>query len=62
MPFLAAPLLYLTNRREWMGALATRRAGNLALVVCLVVFGVVCVREVLEVIAKARRRAEGGRP
>lgn len=47
MPFLAATLLYLNNRRDWMGALANRRPGNLALVVCLVVFGAVCVREIV---------------
>ncbi len=46
MPFLAATLLYLNNRREWMGALANRTLGNVALVVCLLVFGAVCVREI----------------
>lgn len=47
MPFLAATLLYLNNRRDWMGALANRRLGNTALIVCLLVFGVVCVREIV---------------
>jgi len=47
MPFLAATLLYLNNRREWVGALANRWLGNTALVVCLLVFGAVCVREVM---------------
>lgn len=47
MPFLAATLLYLNNRRDWMGALANRRPGNAALVACLLVFGAVCVREVV---------------
>ena len=47
MPFLAATLLHLNNRREWVGALANRWLGNTALVVCLLVFGAVCVREVL---------------
>jgi hypothetical protein len=47
MPFLAATLLHLNNRREWVGALANRWPGNTALIVCLVVFGAVCVREVL---------------
>jgi Mn2+/Fe2+ NRAMP family transporter len=47
MPFLAATLLYLNNRRDWMGALANGRLGNAALVVCLLVFGVVCVRELI---------------
>jgi hypothetical protein len=30
-----------------MGALANRRLGNTALIVCLLVFGVVCVREIV---------------
>ncbi len=51
MPFLAATLLYLNNRRDWMGALANRRPGNAALVVCLLVFGVVCVREIWQALA-----------
>lgn len=46
MPFLAGTLLYLNNRREWMGALANGRWSNLALVVCLLVFGAVSVREI----------------
>jgi Mn2+/Fe2+ NRAMP family transporter len=47
MPFLAATLLYLNNQRAWVGGLANRWLGNTALVVCLVVFGAVCVREVM---------------
>ena len=47
MPFLAATLLYLNNRRDWMGVLANRRLGNAALVVCLLVFAVVCGREIV---------------
>lgn len=47
MPFLAATLLYLNNRRDWMGPLANRRLGNTALIVCLLVFGAVCVREIV---------------
>jgi len=50
MPFLAATLLYLNNRRDWMGPLANRRPGNTALIVCLLVFGVVCVREIVTVV------------
>ena len=46
MPFLAGTLLYLNNRRDWIGALANRRVGNAALVVCLLVFGAVCVSEI----------------
>ncbi|MFM8620067.1 MAG: Nramp family divalent metal transporter [Opitutaceae bacterium] len=48
MPFLAATLLYLNNRREWMGALANGRVGNTALVLCLLAFGAVCVAELLK--------------
>jgi hypothetical protein len=33
-----------------MGALANRRLGNAALVVCLLVFAAVCVREIAGVI------------
>lgn len=47
MPFLAGTLLYLNNRRDWIGALANRRPGNVALLVCLVVFAAVCVREII---------------
>ncbi len=47
MPFLAGTLLYLNNRRDWMGSLANRRTGNAALIVCLLVFGIVCLREIV---------------
>lgn len=47
MPFLAATLLYMNNRRDWMGALVNRRIANAALVICLLVFGWVCAREVV---------------
>ena len=50
MPFLAGTLLYLNNRREWMGTLANRWPGNLALIVCLAAFGVACLREVLTIV------------
>jgi hypothetical protein len=50
MPFLASTLLYLNNRTDWMGALANGRRGNIALAVCLIVFGTVCVRELLIVL------------
>lgn len=46
MPFLAGTLLYLGNQRAWMGELRNRALGNAALVVCLVVFGAVCAREI----------------
>ncbi|MEY4939264.1 MAG: hypothetical protein RIQ93_999 [Verrucomicrobiota bacterium] len=47
MPFLAGTLLYLNNRRDWMGSLANGRPGNAALIVCVLVFGVVCAREIV---------------
>ncbi|WP_438480226.1 Nramp family divalent metal transporter [Oleiharenicola lentus] len=49
MPFLAGTLLYLNNRRDWVGSLANRKLGNAALIVCLLVFGAVCVRELWSV-------------
>jgi Mn2+/Fe2+ NRAMP family transporter len=52
MPFLAGTLLYLNNRRDWMGSLANRALGNSALVVCLVVFGAVCAREISGALAR----------
>jgi hypothetical protein len=48
--FLAGTLLYLNNRREWIGALANGKLGNSALVVCLLAFGAVCIREVVRVL------------
>lgn len=51
MPFLAATLLYMNNRRDWMGALVNRLPGNVALVVCLLVFGAVCVREIVNAVS-----------
>jgi Mn2+/Fe2+ NRAMP family transporter len=50
MPFLAATLLYLNNRRDWVGALANGRLGNVALTVCLLVFGAVCINELRRVL------------
>lgn len=47
MPFLAGTLLYLNNRRGWIGGLANGWVGNAALVVCLGVFAVVCGFEVV---------------
>lgn len=52
MPFLAGTLLYLNNRRDWMGGLANRWRGNAALVACLAAFGAVCVSEVWNVLAR----------
>lgn len=50
MPLLAASLLYLNNRRDWMGALANGRLGNTALAVCLLAFGVACIRELITLV------------
>ena len=47
MPFLAATLLYLNNRRAWLGPLANRTLGNLALSLCLLTFGLVCAHEII---------------
>ena len=52
MPFLAATLLWLNNRRDWMGPLANRLPGNLALALCLLVFGAVCAREIWQVVLR----------
>ena len=52
MPFLAATLLYLNNQRAWVGGLANRWLGNTALVVCLVVFGAVCARELVQALGR----------
>lgn len=53
MPFLAATLLYLNNRRDWMGVLANRWLGNTALIVCLLVFGAVCAREMVRALGRS---------
>ena len=52
MPFLAATLLYLNNHREWMGSLVNRRLGNSALIICLLVFGAVCVQEIASALTR----------
>lgn len=52
MPCLAGTLLYMNNRRDWMGALANRALGNIFLVVCLLLFGVICARELVNVISR----------
>ena len=52
MPFLAATLLYLNNRRTWLGPLANRPLGNLGLSLCLLTFGLVCAREIISAFAK----------
>jgi Mn2+/Fe2+ NRAMP family transporter len=52
MPFLAGTLLYLNNRREWVGSLANGRLGNAALWICLAAFGVACLVEVVGVLRR----------
>lgn len=52
MPFLAVTLLYLNNRRDWMGALRNGLAQNTALVVSLLLFGWVATTEILSVLGK----------
>lgn len=52
MPFLAGTLLYVNNRRDWVGALANGRLGNAALATCLLVFGAVCVSELWKALAR----------
>lgn len=54
MPFLAATLLYFNNRRAWVGVLANGRLGNVALVVCLAVFGLVCGAEIVAAVGRWR--------
>lgn len=50
LPFVAGTLLYLNNRRDWMGALANRWPGNAALVACLAAFGFACLHELRAVL------------
>ncbi len=52
MPFIAGTLLYLNNRRDWMGPLANGWRGNLALGAGLAVFGAVGVVEVAKVLGR----------
>jgi Mn2+/Fe2+ NRAMP family transporter len=52
MPFLAGTLLYLNNRRAWVGELANGRLGNVALTICLLVFGAVCARELINAMGR----------
>lgn len=52
MPFLAGTLLYVNNRRDWVGALANGRLGNGALIVCMAAFGLACVYEIVGVLTR----------
>lgn len=58
MPFLAATLLYMNNRSDWVGRLKSRRAANLVLAVCWIVFLMALARALVD--AESRRiSAEG---
>ncbi len=48
MPFLAATLLYMNNRRDWVSEFKNQWYVNLLLLLSLVVFGYLCVVEILE--------------
>jgi Mn2+/Fe2+ NRAMP family transporter len=46
MPFLAAVLLYLNNRRDWMGSLRNGIVCNVALLISLLLFGWIAINEI----------------
>ncbi|MCK6619344.1 MAG: Nramp family divalent metal transporter [Calditrichaceae bacterium] len=48
MPFLALALLYMNNRRDWVGELRNRWYINLLLTVSLLLFGYLCAVEIAE--------------
>lgn len=48
MPFLAATLLYLNNRRKLVGNLRNGIVTNLLLIAALAVFTILCIRELLD--------------
>jgi Mn2+/Fe2+ NRAMP family transporter len=52
MPFLAALLLYLNNRRDWIGPLRNDATRNITLVVALALFGWIAVTELVDVFWK----------
>jgi Mn2+/Fe2+ NRAMP family transporter len=52
LPFLAATLLYLNNRRDWMGPLGNGSVQNIALVICLLLFGWVAATEIISAFGK----------
>jgi len=52
MPFLAIVLLYLNNRRDWIGPLRNNPARNAALVIALALFGWIAVTELVGVFNK----------
>lgn len=52
VPLLAALLLYLNNRKDWIGELRNGWLSNVALVISLVMFGWIAVTEILGAIGK----------
>lgn len=52
MPFLAALLLYLNNRRDWIGSLRNDVTRNVALLVALALFGWIAITELVDVFCK----------
>ncbi|MDP1588623.1 MAG: Nramp family divalent metal transporter [Prosthecobacter sp.] len=52
MPFLAAVLLYLNNRRDWMGSLRNGIVCNLALLISLLLFGWIAITEIFSIFSK----------
>lgn len=52
MPFLAALLLYLNNRRDWMGDQRNGIACNVVLIISLLLFGWIAVSEIISFVSK----------
>ena len=54
MPFLAATLLYMNSRRDWVGSLRNGPWHVLALILCLLLFGVLGGSDLWDVLTRAR--------
>ncbi len=52
MPFLAAVLLYLNNRRDWVKTLRNGALQNTVLIICLLLFGWVAATEIASAFGK----------
>ncbi|MES2599081.1 MAG: Nramp family divalent metal transporter [Verrucomicrobiota bacterium] len=52
MPLLAALLLYVNNRKDWIGEMRNGWLSNIALVISLVMFGWIAVTEIVGAFAK----------
>ena len=50
--FMPAVLLYLNNRRDWIGALRNDATRNIALVIALALFGWIAITELVDVFSK----------